>query len=149
MTNNLKLEIGKSYIDGHGYEIDIVEEEYGVEYPFSSTWGMSYTEDGKHLKLSESKSDLVSEAIVPPPVVDGEVGVRYVLGEITKWSDGSAVTFRYVDVHLDGGEYGPSTRRQTLELPEAAAIALCAGMMLNTTQVGSSSDQAVGSHANV
>lgn len=128
MSVKLNLQVGKAYLDRKGNKVKIVSVTVLPTHPFLSEGGVTYTSIGMVHDYMDVSRDLVSEYIEPGQVSPDKVQVRYVLGETTKYSEDSEdseVVFKYVYVYLEGGKYKPSTRHQTLELPEAAARALC------------------------
>ena len=64
----LKLEVGKTYLDGYGDEVTIVSYDGGRSYPFLTDTADDYMEDGRFTPLP-SPSDLVSEVVESIPTV--------------------------------------------------------------------------------
>lgn len=62
----MKLEIGKTYIDGYGNEVTIVSRGACNEYPFIGNNGKTYTKEGKFYRFMGSAYDLVKEKETTP-----------------------------------------------------------------------------------
>lgn len=64
----LKLEVGKTYLDGYGDEVTIVSYDGGRSCPFLTDTADDYTDDGRFAPFP-SRSDLVSEVVKSTPTV--------------------------------------------------------------------------------
>lgn len=63
---NLKLEVGKTYLNRQGWEVKIVGETGKEAFPFKGDDNLSYTLDGHWDCESESQLDLIAEAPAQP-----------------------------------------------------------------------------------
>lgn len=76
MTNVLKLEVGKTYLDRAGNNVKITWGQEDPPYPFSSDTGFTFTSGGMWDLEAPSEHDLISEVITKEVVILGVLDLK-------------------------------------------------------------------------